>query len=92
MDRAHERLLDRNYRYQRHIYDLTREYYLLGRDRMIEHLSPPDGGERPGDRLWDGSKSRSSGGSLSDGRILRHRPIADDAGCRASQIGELPAP
>jgi S-adenosylmethionine-diacylgycerolhomoserine-N-methlytransferase len=44
MDRAHERLLDRNYRYQRHIYDLTREHYLLGRDHLIERLSPPCGG------------------------------------------------
>ena len=44
MDRAHERVLDRNYRYQRHIYDLTREYYLLGRDHLIERLSPPCGG------------------------------------------------
>ena len=44
MDRAHERVLDRNYRYQRHIYDLTREYYLLGRDHMIDQLSPPIGG------------------------------------------------
>ncbi len=26
------------YRYQRHIYDLTRRYYLLGRDHMIEGL------------------------------------------------------
>ena len=23
------------YRHQRHIYDLTRKYYLLGRDRLI---------------------------------------------------------
>ena len=26
--------MDRMYRYQRHIYDLTRKYYLLGRDRI----------------------------------------------------------
>ena len=29
------RHMDGIYRYQRHIYDLTRKYYLLGRDRMI---------------------------------------------------------
>lgn len=30
--------MDRMYRYQRHFYDLTRKYYLLGRDRMIEQM------------------------------------------------------
>jgi len=35
--------LDRNYRYQRHVYDLTREYYLLGRSRLIAGLAPPPG-------------------------------------------------
>ena len=36
-------LLDRIYRHQRHLYDLTRKYYLPGRDRMIERLKPGDG-------------------------------------------------
>lgn len=36
--------MDRIYRGQRHIYDLTRKYYLLGRDRLIGELSPPAGG------------------------------------------------
>ena len=27
--------MDRIYRVQRHFYDLTRKYYLLGRDRLI---------------------------------------------------------
>ncbi len=35
--------MDRMYRYQRHIYDLTRKYYLFGRDRMIAGLKAPDG-------------------------------------------------
>jgi S-adenosylmethionine-diacylgycerolhomoserine-N-methlytransferase len=35
--------MDRIYRHQRHIYDLTRKYYLLGRDRLIEGLAPQDG-------------------------------------------------
>lgn len=34
----HSRLMDRVYRHQRHIYDLTRKYYLLGRDRLIHDL------------------------------------------------------
>src|SRR5271154_3041659 len=34
-------LMDRMYRRQRHIYDLTRKFYLLGRDQMIDTLAPP---------------------------------------------------
>jgi len=36
--------MDAIYKTQRHFYDLTRKYYLLGRDRLIRHLSPPPGG------------------------------------------------
>jgi len=32
------------YRHQRFIYDLTRRYYLLGRDQMLASLAVPDGG------------------------------------------------
>jgi S-adenosylmethionine-diacylgycerolhomoserine-N-methlytransferase len=39
----HSRLMDRVYRRQRHIYDLTRKYYLLGRDRMIDGLEIAEG-------------------------------------------------
>jgi S-adenosylmethionine-diacylgycerolhomoserine-N-methlytransferase len=39
----HSRLMDRVYRRQRHIYDLTRKYYLLGRDRMIYGLDISEG-------------------------------------------------
>lgn len=35
--------MDRVYRHQRHIYDLTRKYYLVGRDRMIAELAPQVG-------------------------------------------------
>lgn len=41
---SHAEHLDRNYRYQRHVYDVTREYYLLGRKRLIGDLAPPRGG------------------------------------------------
>ena len=41
---THAEHLDRNYKYQRHIYDLTREHYLLGRKRLIAELAPPRGG------------------------------------------------
>lgn len=40
----HGRHMDGIYRYQRYIYDATRKYYLLGRDRMLDGLAPPDGG------------------------------------------------
>lgn len=40
----HGGLMDRVYRHQRHIYDATRRYYLLGRDPMIAGLNPPAGG------------------------------------------------
>lgn len=33
--------MDRIYRWQRGIYDATRKYYLLGRDRLIADLDPP---------------------------------------------------
>ncbi|MCR5870305.1 MULTISPECIES: class I SAM-dependent methyltransferase [unclassified Sphingomonas] len=36
--------MDAVYAMQRHIYDATRKYYLLGRDRLIEQLAPPPGG------------------------------------------------
>jgi S-adenosylmethionine-diacylgycerolhomoserine-N-methlytransferase len=35
--------MDRMYRRQRLIYDATRKYYLLGRDRLIGDLAPGDG-------------------------------------------------
>jgi S-adenosylmethionine-diacylgycerolhomoserine-N-methlytransferase len=36
-------LMDRIYRHQRHFYDFTRKYYLLGRDRLIARLCPMRG-------------------------------------------------
>jgi S-adenosylmethionine-diacylgycerolhomoserine-N-methlytransferase len=33
--------MDRMYRHQRHIYDLSRKFYLLGRDRLISELELP---------------------------------------------------
>ncbi len=32
------RKMDRMYRYTRHVYDLSRRYYLLGRDRMLRQI------------------------------------------------------
>ncbi len=36
--------MDRIYRRQRHIYDFTRKFFLLGRDDVIAALQPPAGG------------------------------------------------
>ena len=38
---AADELMDRVYGRQRHIYDLTRKYFLLGRDHLIRELQPP---------------------------------------------------
>jgi S-adenosylmethionine-diacylgycerolhomoserine-N-methlytransferase len=42
----HGALMDDVYRHQRYIYDLTRKYYLFGRDRLIRDLDL-----KPGERL-----------------------------------------
>jgi S-adenosylmethionine-diacylgycerolhomoserine-N-methlytransferase len=42
--RSHAALINRIYRHQRHVYDLTRSCVLLGRDRLIRELNPPPGG------------------------------------------------
>lgn len=36
--------MDRMYVLQRHIYDATRRFYLLGRDRLLENIPAPRGG------------------------------------------------
>ena len=36
--------MDAIYRYQRYVYDATRKFYLLGRDRVIDELAPPPAG------------------------------------------------
>ncbi len=40
--------MDRMYRYQRYFYDLTRKFYLLGRDRLIAEMRI-----EPGDRILE---------------------------------------
>ncbi len=41
--RPHAALMDAVYRRQRHVYDATRKFYLLGRDRLIADLDAPAG-------------------------------------------------
>ncbi|WP_223999720.1 class I SAM-dependent methyltransferase [Aureimonas sp. SA4125] len=40
---GHSGLMDAVYGRQRHIYDVTRKFYLLGRDRLIADLAPSPG-------------------------------------------------
>ncbi|MFD1328597.1 class I SAM-dependent methyltransferase [Mycoplana ramosa] len=40
---SHAERMDRQYRYQRHLYDLTRKYYLFGRDRLLQQISAKAG-------------------------------------------------
>ncbi len=40
---GHSAAMDRIYRRQRHVYDLTRKYYLLGRDELIAGLAAGPG-------------------------------------------------
>lgn len=42
MNTAFEKM-DRMYRHQRYFYDLTRKYYLLGRDRLLKEMEICDG-------------------------------------------------
>lgn len=44
----HAVLMDNIYRYQRYIYDITRKYYLLGRDRILREMDV-----RPGDTVLE---------------------------------------
>ena len=39
----HAALMDDTYRYQRLFYDVTRKYYLFGRDHLIAAMAPPAG-------------------------------------------------
>jgi len=40
--------MDEMYRWTRYVYDFTRKYYLLGRDRLLEHMEL-----QPGDRVLE---------------------------------------
>ncbi len=75
--------MDAIYRYQRFIYDASRKYYLLGRDRLIEELAPPP---------WAALCSRSPAGpgatssrrrAATPSPLLRLRHLERDARHRA---------
>lgn len=68
--------MDRVYRQQRHIYDLTRKFYLLGRDRMIDRLAP-----QPSARIVE----VGCGTARNLIRLAKHYPDAKLFGLDASQ-------
>ena len=72
----HAALMDRVYHHQRYVYDLTRKYYLFGRDRLIRELAL-----RPGDRLVE----VGCGTARNLIRIARRYPQARLFGLAASQ-------
>lgn len=72
----HGVLMDQVYRRQRYIYDLTRKYYLFGRDRMIRDLAL-----KPGDRLVE----VGCGTARNLVKIARRYPKAQLFGLDASQ-------
>src|ERR1700754_1798150 len=43
IEAAHATLMNDVYRRQRYIYDFTRKYYLLGRDRLVDEMELPNG-------------------------------------------------
>jgi S-adenosylmethionine-diacylgycerolhomoserine-N-methlytransferase len=71
----HAILMDRIYRNQRYIYDFTRKYYLLGRDRLIAELAL-----KPGDSLVE----IGSGTARNLIRIARKYPGVELYGLDAS--------
>ena len=79
-------LMDRMYRRQRHIYDLSRKFYLLGRDEAIAGL---DAG--PGDRVLEigcgtGRNLVKLARAYPGGAAFRPRCLARDAGERVGGV------
>ena len=72
--------MDRMYRRQRHIYDLTRKFYLLGRDELIDGLKPPAGRDGARDRLRHRAQSHPRRARLPGRALLRPRRLRRDAG------------
>ena len=66
-------LMDRMYRRQRHIYDATRKFYLLGRDAMIAELDARRGRRRARNRLRHRAQSRQAGAPLPRRELFRAR-------------------
>ena len=83
-------LMDRMYRRQRHIYDLSRKFYLLGRDEAIAGLRAAARRQGARDRLRHRAQSRQAGADLSQGASVRSRRVAGNAGERVGRRRRAP--
>ena len=77
--------MDKMYRHQRYFYDLTRKYYLLGRDRLINEMKISVRRQCSGNRLWHGQKSGNSGAKIPANKFLRVRRFGGNARNGAKQ-------
>jgi S-adenosylmethionine-diacylgycerolhomoserine-N-methlytransferase len=68
--------MDRMYRVTRHVYDLTRKYYLLGRDRLLREMEI-----KPGDHVLE----VGCGTARNLIKLARHHPKAIFYGLDASR-------
>ena len=78
-------LMDRVYRRQRHIYDPTRKYFLLGRDHLIAALEPPPGGSVLEIGCGTGRNLIAAARAIRDARFYGLDVSVGDAGDRARQ-------
>lgn len=73
---AHRKFLNQYYGISRHFYDLTRKYYLFGRDRCLEELAA--------DRSWDSILEMGPGTGRNLAKLRKKRPEARYGGIEAS--------
>ena len=83
--------MDAIYRYQRYIYDATRKYYLLGRDRMLDELAPPPGGSVLEIGCGTGRNLICAARRYPRCALLRLRHLGGDAGDGARHRSRGPA-
>jgi S-adenosylmethionine-diacylgycerolhomoserine-N-methlytransferase len=74
---AHRAFLDRYYRLAHHVYDLSRKYYLFGRDGVLERLLAGD---------WTTLVELGPGTGRNLVRLHRRRPDALLGGLEASEV------
>ena len=63
--------MDNMYRFTRHIYDLTRRYYLLGRDQLLEELVTGPGYSDSRSRMRNRSQFDQTRETYNNGCTLR---------------------
>ncbi|WP_433379455.1 class I SAM-dependent methyltransferase [Actinoplanes sp. CA-142083] len=74
---AHRAFLDRYYRLTHHVYDVSRKYFLFGRDGVLERLLASD---------WTTLVELGPGTGRNLARLHRRRPGATLGGLEASEV------